>query len=128
MRTILERDAHAESLGDARRVVDDLPGGPVELEAGREDVRVREVVQVPAHLAITSEQPEGPASLRIEEACEDRRRIEARQAKPLDGRRRRHQREDATVADAPMVERRHVKRRGGSGHVVLAGLAGLDGG
>jgi hypothetical protein len=98
-----------------------ISSGAVELEARRDDVRVREVAKVPAHLAIACEQAERAAVSRVEQAREDRRRIEPRETQPLDRGRGRHQREDPPVADHAVIERGYVKRRGRGDHLVLVG-------
>ena len=117
----LEWNAHAEALGDAGRVVDDLPGRSVELEARRDDVRVREVAKAPAHLAIAREQPERPALLASSRrANTDGESKRGRQSHSM-ARGGRHQREHAPVADGAVVEGRHVERRGGGGTSFLVG-------
>ena len=120
----LERHADGEAVGNAGREVDDLPRRAVELESRGDDVRVREVVQVTAHLALAGEDAKGPPLLRVEQAREHRRRVEARETEPLDRRRRRNQREDAAIADDAVIERRRPDRRGGGGQFGLRGGQG----
>src|SRR6516225_9087261 len=72
----LERNANAESVGDARRVIDDLPRAAVGREARREHIRVLHVTQVSTHLVVAVKQPECSAALGVEKSREDGRRIE----------------------------------------------------
>ena len=99
----LERDAYVEPFGKARREVDDLPRAAVDLEMSRQHVRVPEVSQGPAHLALAREKAECPPVHGVQQPSEHGRGVESRKAQPLDRARRRDEREDAPVADGSVV-------------------------